>query len=125
MNKGLTQLYMSFLNDALLNSSPTLWGKGHLYYCPKLYFADKEAGCRSVIEVTGDGPRSLSFRLADIIKYHREKLWTAPSFIVPVAGEGICITDNITLGSHIGLGELAEKTAMAVSIFLENYLIKG
>ncbi|MBQ5810349.1 MAG: hypothetical protein IIW23_02085 [Clostridia bacterium] len=125
MDRELTDLYMKFLMEELRNILPQK-GCGKICYTAHLSHADDVSEMRSVISVAGFGPRSLSFRLADIIKYHREKLWDAPEYIVPECrGDEIQIVDNITIGSGAPIGSLARATAKAVSIFVEKYLLKG
>ncbi len=125
MDRYLTEIYMRFLCDALREQKVELKGRGEMVYTARLHHTDKNDGFKSELKVADLSPRSLSFRLADIIKYHREKHWIAPSFIVSGEGAGVSVTDDITVGSGVHLGDLARNTAASIAIFLEKYLIKG
>ena len=122
MDNNLTELYMKFFCEHLKKRAPEWMGRGEIHYGAQVKRAREKGDAKTVMHITGDCPRSLSFRMADIIRFHRERLWHAPVFIIPRKGEGIYFEDDIAVGSNVGIGSLAGETAFAVSIFLEKYL---
>ena len=125
MTSQLTELYMKFLREELLRSAPRFLGKGLVRYSASVNFCRDGEQPRSKLAVSGSGPRDPAFRMADIIKYHREKIWLAPVFILPEGTGGITVLDDIKIGSGVAVGELATRTADAIAIFVEKYLKRG
>ena len=124
MDSNMAELYMKFLCEHLKEIAPQWKGKGVIRYKANVTRAKKKEDAKTLMLIAGDCPRSLSFRMADIIRFRREKIWNAPAFMVTHKGDEIYLEDNIVVCSDIGLGTLARETAIAISIFVEKYLKK-
>lgn len=122
MNRYLTEIYCHLLCKNLRELMPQKKCRGGFEYETEIVAAEKRSDMHSVMEISGTGPRDLSFRMADIVKYRRSKIWLTPAFIFPKAGEGIYLKDTIFIHDGVDIGELARATAEGLSIFVEKYL---
>lgn len=125
MNRSLTEIYCHLLCRRLKEINPKARGRGALEYEAEIIAVKDKGEMRSVLKIAGAGPRDLSFRMADIIKYRRSKIWPVPAFIIPNKAEGIYVKDSIYISDGVDVGALANATAEGLSIFVEKYMNTG